>query len=149
MEWQVTIPTYLTKHPCIEKVKQYVLKNLNEDLTLKSLAKAANVSHFYLCRLFKEELETSPMKWLWTQRTLAAAGYLAENLETSLTDIAFACGFSSSAHFSRQFKSVYLITPSQYKSSVKARNSHELTISFAIPPEFKNVNFEFVDHCCF
>jgi transcriptional regulator GlxA family with amidase domain len=115
MDWSISIPTLDSHHPTLRKVTHYVLQNLNSFLTLEDLARAAQVTTFYLCRLFKEQLNLSPMKWLWMRRTWAAGAYVVSKKEFCLTDIAFACGFSSSAHFSRLFKQIYGVTPSKFR----------------------------------
>ena len=115
MEWNVVLPNLRSKNPIINSINQYVLKNLSNEISLKDMSEVSGVSTFYLCRLFNKELNITPIKWLWTQRTMAAASYLKTNKSFSLTDVAFACGFTSSAHFSRLFKSTYGIKPSHFR----------------------------------
>ncbi|MCO4792376.1 MAG: helix-turn-helix transcriptional regulator [Bacteriovoracaceae bacterium] len=115
LDWSVVMPVFLSKNATVVNVSEYVLKNLSEEISLVDLAKSVDVSTFYLCRVFNKELGISPIKWMWLQRVMAAASYLAANTKFSLTDIAFNCGFASSAHFSRLFKSIYGINPSSYK----------------------------------
>lgn len=115
MDWTLSVPVFESTNPIIKRVTEFTIMNLAEELTLEDLARIAKVSTFYLCRLYKKELGLSPMKWLWFQRTMAAGAFLMTDRNFSLTDIAFSCGFTSSAHFSRLFKSTYGLTPSQYR----------------------------------
>lgn len=115
MDWTLSVPVFQSTNPIIKRVTEYTIMNIAEEVSLEDLAKIGKVSTFYLCRLFKKELGFSPVKWLWLQRTMAAAAFLITDKKFSLTAIAFSCGFSSSAHFSRLFKSTYGITPSQYR----------------------------------
>ncbi|TNF03303.1 MAG: AraC family transcriptional regulator [Deltaproteobacteria bacterium] len=115
MEFALSVPVFQTTNPIIKRITEYTIMNMAEEITLEDLAKVGRVSTFYLCRLFKKDLGLSPMKWLWLQRTMAAAAYLLTDRSFSLTDVAFSCGFTSSAHFSRLFKSTYGVTPSHYK----------------------------------
>lgn len=140
MDWLINIPTLDSHHPTLRKVTHYVLQNLNNFLTLDDLANAASVTTFYLCRLFKAQFNLSPMKWLWLQRTWAAGAYVISKKEFCLTDIAFACGFSSSAHFSRLFKQVYGVTPSKFR-----KEHGVMSIQSAIP----TLNIRYTEFNCF
>lgn len=44
----------------------------------------------------------------------------ADQNTTSISEIAFACGFSDAAHFSRRFKARFGCSPSDYGSRAKA-----------------------------
>lgn len=116
MDLALSVPVFQTCNPIIKRITEYTIMNIAEEITLEDLARVGRVSTFYLCRLFKKELGLSPMKWLWLQRTMAAAAFLLTEWKFSLTDVAFSCGFTSSAHFSRLFKSTYGISPSNYKN---------------------------------
>src|SRR4051812_6958890 len=82
-----------------EKVVAYVLANFAEDIDLDDLAEEAGLSRFNFCRKFQRECGISPMRWLWNFRTILAAEFITLDPKWSLTDVAFSCGFSSSAHF--------------------------------------------------
>jgi AraC family transcriptional regulator, positive regulator of tynA and feaB len=45
-----------------------------------------------------------------------AAQLLATDHRRSITDIAYACGFSDSAYFSRRFNACFGMTASQYRA---------------------------------
>lgn len=120
MDFALSVPVFQTSNPIIKRITEYTIMNMAEEIALEDLARVGRVSTFYLCRLFKKELGLSPMKWLWLQRTMAAAAFLLTDRKFTLTDVAFSCGFTSSAHFSRLFKSTYGITPSNYKKINKS-----------------------------
>lgn len=145
MDWSIKVPTLDSHHPTLRKVTQYALQNLNNFLTLEDLAQAASVTTFYLCRLFKEQLNLSPMRWLWLQRTWAAGAYVSAKKEFCLTDIAFACGFSSSAHFSRLFKQVFGVSPSKFR---KEQCDCDLE-SFCLTLENKFLTVRYTEFNCF
>ncbi len=99
----------------ISKVINHITEEFAEEITLEDLAEVAGVSSFQLCRIFKKNLGYSPVRWLWLFRIQLAYEYIALIPECSLTDIAFSCGFSSSAHFSRVFRKIYEISPSDFR----------------------------------
>jgi AraC-like DNA-binding protein len=103
-----------------EPVIAYVLANFAEEIQLEDLAREAGMSRFSFCRRFHKECGLPPMRWLWNFRTVLAAEFIALEPRWSLTDIAFTCGFTSSAHFSRTFKAMFAKSPSAFKREVLA-----------------------------
>jgi len=78
------------------------------------LAQMCNISEVYFRKLFKADLGRSPKQFLLTLRLQKAKLLLAEGIQ-KITAIATACGFESSAHFSRSFKEQVGMTPSEYR----------------------------------
>jgi transcriptional regulator GlxA family with amidase domain len=104
-----------------ELVLEYVAQNFAEEITLEDMASAAGLSRFSLCRWFQRRFGVSPVRWLWMFRALLAHELISMEPRWSLTDIAFATGFTSSAHFSRFFRQVFGMTPSALKAEAEAR----------------------------
>ena len=95
----------------LDKVMSYARAHLDcEDLTPERLASVGAVSVRTLNRLFAR-LGTTPMRWLWSQRLEASRTSLAQGRVASVTEAAFAHGFSELAHFSRRFKTAFGVTP--------------------------------------
>ena len=103
-----------------EKVIAFVLDSFAEEISLEDLAREAGMSRFNFCRRFHKECGLPPMRWLWNFRTQLAAEFIQLDPRWSLTDIAFSCGFTSSAHFSRSFKAAFGKSPSQFKKEAVA-----------------------------
>ena len=82
-------------------------------LTPQKIAAACGISRSYLYKVFADG--PSVMERLKARRLDAARGMIETNAAgRSLTQIAYACGFGSSAEFSKQFKSAYGVPPSKY-----------------------------------
>jgi transcriptional regulator GlxA family with amidase domain len=95
-----------------------------EALALGDLADAAGLPVNTLTRAFHKTYGMSPMRWLWSFRTMLAAEIIREAPEWSLTDVATWCGFNSSAHFSRRFTATVGETPSRFRARyAKAQRS--------------------------
>ena len=108
----------------LRKCLDFMLDHYHENLDLERLAGVAGISRFDLCRVFKRHYKLSPMRFLWTFRTILAAEFIRMHPECRLTEIAFACGFNSSAHFSRTFRKNYGTSPFEYKNRCPAPGSH-------------------------
>ncbi len=92
----------------------YVHDNYQKDITLQDIASSANVSESEALRCFKMVLNTSPIKYLKNYRIEKAASAL-KTTALPIIDIGFDCGFSEMSYFSKSFKEVYGVTPSEYR----------------------------------
>jgi transcriptional regulator GlxA family with amidase domain len=85
-----------------------------EDLSVESLAEALNVSRSQLFRRLKEEADMGPQSLIRKVRIEHAASLLRAGAG-SITEVAFAAGFVSLAHFSRAFREELGVPPSEYR----------------------------------
>ncbi len=99
----------------LKSALSFIEESYSNEICLEDIADAAGVSKFSLCRIFQNKFKLSPMKFLWMFRSCLAAHFIQGCDQLRITDVAFACGFTSSAHFSRTFKDLYNLTPSQYR----------------------------------
>lgn len=99
------------------RVKQHVQAHLAEpDLTIERIAQDMRCSKRYLHRVFEDE-PVSLDRYIWQarlERCHAALG-APEAARKSVSEIAYAWGFNSSAHFCRMFKTRYGIAPSEFR----------------------------------
>ncbi len=100
----------------IDRVIDYLRGNLDRPVKLKELAKVACFSEFHFHRIFGA-VAGETLKSFATRLRLEKAARLLRFSNQSLTDIALECGFSSSATFSRAFRSVYDTSPSQFRKT--------------------------------
>ncbi len=83
---------------------------MEEPLTPQDLAQTLGISTRQLERLFERYLDTSPKRYI-TEMRLHRARNLIVQTEQSITDIAMACGFNSTSHFSKVFRAYYGVSP--------------------------------------
>lgn len=101
-------------HPALGVATEYMLKNLsNPELSNIELARVAGVSEVYLRRLFNEHYGTTPKQYVLNLRIDEAKRLMDEGI-SSVGSIAEGCGFSGIYHFSRMFKTVTGLSPSEY-----------------------------------
>ena len=96
------------------KVKIYIDKNYNENISLKSTAEAVNANQYYLSHIFKEETGFSPMQYV-TRRRIGEAQNLLINTQLSITEIAANVGYNNSNYFQNVFKKIVGYTPGSYR----------------------------------
>jgi AraC-like DNA-binding protein len=100
-----------------ERIKRVINRNLrNPDLSVGELAKQFGLSIRYIQSLFSGE-DCTVSKYIRHQRLEGCRRQLADPAwaNHSITDIAFAWGFNSSAHFARVFKEEYGINAREYR----------------------------------
>ena len=78
----------------INRVIDYIEANLEDELSLRSLAKVANFSAYHFHRIFKGIVGETLNQFIQRRRIEKAASMLIGNPAKPITDIAFDCGFS-------------------------------------------------------
>ena len=106
----------------IDRVIDYLRGNLDRPVKLAELAKVACFSEFHFHRIFRA-VSGETLKNFTNRLRLEKAARLLRYSDQSLTEIALDCGFSSSATFSRTFRSGYDTSPSQFRRSGKIKKS--------------------------
>ncbi|RRH69779.1 helix-turn-helix domain-containing protein [Falsigemmobacter faecalis] len=86
------------------------------ELSPRSIAKANGVSLRQLHALFQDGGE-SVADWLWSRRCQQAFDRLVREPQSPVTQVAFDLGYSSSSHFSTQFRRRYGISPRELRNS--------------------------------
>jgi len=84
--------------------------NIEEPINVKELSGYVGLSRRHLERLFQEHLQTSPARYYLELRITEARRLLLQS-NASITNIALACGFVTTTHFSRCFKDFFGISP--------------------------------------
>ena len=96
----------------VKKVKEYLDQNYEQEISLELLSELTEISPFYLLRLFKKEVGSTPHIYLTQRRINKAKQFLASG--DSLSDVAYKTGFVDQSHFTNRFKNIVGITPGQY-----------------------------------
>lgn len=101
----------------LRRAKELMESRLHESgLSTSALATALGLSPRRLQEVFALE-GTTPTAWLWERRLQRARRLLRDpaSASASISDVAFACGFSSSAHFSHRFRARFDVSPRQWR----------------------------------
>ncbi len=102
----------------MKRVVAYMENNLgNSDVTIDDIAQAVAVSRTSLHRKMKQMMGTSPIEFLREARIRKAAKMLSTT-KRSVSEIAYACGFTDPKYFSKCFKAITGKTPSEFKLDI-------------------------------
>ena len=105
----------------INRVLDYVRENTAGDLRLETVARVANFSPYHFHRIFKAIVGETLNGYVRRLRAQRAASQLIHNPTLTITEIAVACGYSSSSAFSREFRQHFGVSATQFRAG--GRNS--------------------------
>lgn len=112
----------------INRVIDYIKSNLDGDLSLERLAPVAHFSKFYFHRIFKAVAGENLNGFVSRMRVERSAFKLIYNPRLPVTAIAYESGFSSPSVYSREFKSRYAMSPTQWRKLKANQNSKICTV---------------------
>jgi transcriptional regulator GlxA family with amidase domain len=100
----------------LEPTRRWALTRLAEPLDVAAMARHAGVSPRTFARRFREETGTTPLQWLLMQRVLEARRLL-EDSDLPVEEVAWRCGFGTSASLREHFRRATATTPTAYRRS--------------------------------
>lgn len=116
----------MTNYERIAKAIEYLRLHFKEQPSLEEVAKAAYLSPFHFQRLFNEWAGVSPKKFLQFLNVEYAKGLLAK--QSTLSDVAFETGLSSTSRLHDLFISIEGMSPAVFK---KGGDNLSINYSFA------------------
>lgn len=102
----------------LEKVLTFIDINLHTHLSIPFLAETHGYSTAHFGRWFSQCVGTPPKKFINKKRIIKASKLLLFSLD-KIEDIAYQCGFEDPLYFSKTFKRIVGLTPSEYRKSRK------------------------------
>jgi AraC family transcriptional regulator, glycine betaine-responsive activator len=105
-------------HKALVEVSALMEANIEEPLSLDELARLANLSQRHLQRMFKHTLNMTPMHYYLNLRLRRARALLLQT-EMSVMSVTVACGFQSSCHFSKSYRTLFGYSPSMERNQHK------------------------------
>jgi len=100
----------------MRRVREYVEVHLGESINLEMLAGVAGLSMHHFAREFKQSAGITPHHYLTGKRVERAQEMLAQT-DLSLSEIAYATGFSDQSHLARHFRHMVGTTPREFRWS--------------------------------
>lgn len=99
----------------INRVMDHIERNMDRSFTLEELADIANFSKFHFSRIFWAMTGETPFEFLMRIRMEKAASLLLMNPKESISEISYLCGYSSLPVFSRNYKSHFSLSASEWR----------------------------------
>jgi AraC-like DNA-binding protein len=100
------------------RAKDMLLAKSHDGVSLEEIANACNLSRSYFIRAFRETTDRTPHQWL-LERRIDHARDLLRHSDSSLSDIAIACGFSDQSHFTRTFSQLVGTPPGSWRRQTR------------------------------
>lgn len=97
---------------------QYIHEHYGESLGAAILAERMRVSEPTIYRMFQKQLGMSPVTYIQLVRVNVAA-LILKSKKVKVTEIAFACGFTSLSNFYRIFQETMHMTPGEYRKEMQ------------------------------
>ena len=100
----------------VQRMQDYIANNLNQDISLADLAKAAGYSPWYSYRLFQSLLHMTPAVYIRRLRLSKSALRLRDE-KVKIIDVAYDSGFESVDGYQRAFYKEFGCNPYEYSVS--------------------------------
>lgn len=120
-----------TTQPKLVEAVSLMEANLEETIELDELAGYVDLSRRQLERLFQKHLQCSPSKYYLKLRLLRARQLLKQT-SMSIIEIASACGFVSTPHFSKCYREHIGLPPREERTGAKKTDTSEVSLTGSI-----------------
>ncbi|MGN0314669.1 MAG: helix-turn-helix domain-containing protein [Fusicatenibacter sp.] len=104
----------------VEQIVDYMDQHYNEKISLDRIAENMYLSPFYISRIFKSEIGTTPINYLINMRMEKAKQLLKTRSDASVQEIAECVGYEDAYHFSKLFKKHYGESPTKYRQGIQS-----------------------------
>lgn len=101
-----------------KQISDYLSLHFSEEVALDQISQKLSYTKNYLCKIFKRTSGYTIHEYL-THLRICRAYDLICSTDERLTSISRMCGFSSIHHFSRTFRSIVGLTPSEIRDNEK------------------------------
>ena len=101
------------------QISEYMEVHVSENLSVAQICKSNSIGRSQLQKLFRSRSGYGAIEY-FSRMKIDFAKQMIRERHYNFTQIADALGFSSIHYFSRQFKQITGMTPSEYASSIKA-----------------------------
>jgi len=116
---------HMSEVALLELVSGFIGEHYSEEVELDAAAKYCNLSKYYFAHLFKKRTNKGVTEYI-NETRIHRAKELLEREDLSIGAIACRVGFNDINYFSRKFKAITGITPTQYKRTYESAPMHRL-----------------------
>jgi AraC-like DNA-binding protein len=105
----------------IVKVLRHIRENIHRNISVSELSSLCYLTNDHLIRLFKKELQCTPVQYI-NQKKIEKAQLMLIIGDKSIKDIAYGLSFDNISYFYRLFKKITGISPNLYKAGSEYKN---------------------------
>lgn len=102
-----------TRHEKLIEAVAFLESRIEEPFDLDACAEQLRLSRRQIERLFNRYLGLTPVRYMNDLRLQRGRALLAET-DMSVTEVAIACGYASTSHFSKSFRAKYAVSPYRF-----------------------------------
>ena len=106
----------------IKEAIHFIEQNFQNHITVEEIASVCGINRSYFGKIFRKSIGRSPQEFLMNYRMVKATELL-KLTSLSIAEIGSAVGYENQLHFSRAFKTVYGISPRQWRNHHKSPSS--------------------------
>lgn len=100
----------------IKVLLEYIDKHYFKEISLQDLSREVYLHPVYLSKVFKQEVGKNFVDYL-TEVRIQKARIFLKDVSLKVNDVCSMVGYQSSKHFSKQFKRLTGVTPTEYRNS--------------------------------
>ncbi len=105
--------------PTLRDMVNFIQKHYAEKVSIADICKAGKVGSSTCYDLFKKHLDTTPLGYLTLYRLEKSLELLASP-GLSITEVAYATGFSGASYYAESFRKQYQLSPTEYRTRIQA-----------------------------
>lgn len=118
---QILLGAAMREPAAITRARAFIAKHQSEDIHLRDVAQAVNMSPFQFCKLFKKTTGLTLTHFLARQR-IEVVKRLLLKAHVRVTEAAYAAGFQSLSQFNRVFQRVAGESPSDFRGRLRSQS---------------------------
>lgn len=124
---------------------EYIDRNYRVKMSIQDMADFIGLDRKYIYKLFMDKLNKSPQKYLIEKR-ISRAEQLLRNTSFSVAEVGKSVGYPEVFYFSKIFKQVVGVSPSQYRKEYQEKNisavdMHMEEMKVALEEKDKRIKF--------
>lgn len=102
----------------IKEAISFIEQNFQNNITIEDIASICGINRSYFGKIFHNAVGKSPQEFLMNYRMIKATELL-KLTSLSISDIGSAVGYENQLHFSRAFKTIYGVSPRNWRNQHK------------------------------
>lgn len=102
----------------IKEAINYIEQNFQNNITIEEIAAVCGINRSYFGKIFRNSIGRSPQEFLMNYRMVKATELL-KLTSLSIAEIGSAVGYENQLHFSRAFKTIYGVSPRDWRNKHK------------------------------